>query len=174
MGPAGALPEGKRSAGESADLVLDRHGEAAPPRKWTHDGGVSVMARGEQGIEQIAAYGHTAKAEEPTNRRRARSHKDTTFASLDLPGSSQAYAATSDAQSSALARTAPQAAITQATSGATDGQPVATQAQDADAEPVKKVRPKRRVAKAARSKATRTAAAQKADDSAPQVEPAPQ
>ncbi len=177
VAPAGTLPEGKRSTGESAELVLDKRGDAAPPRKWTHDGGVSVVARGEQGIEQVAAYGHATGAEEPRSRRHARSRKDTTFASLELPGGSQAYAATPDAQGSALARTAPQAAITQATSGAADGQPVAAQpqdaAQDTGAKPLEKERRKRR-AKATRSKATRTAAAQKADDGATPVEQAPQ
>ncbi len=178
--PTGALPEGKSSGGESADMVLDKRGAAAPPRKWTHDGGVSVVGRGEQGVEQVAAYTRTASAEEPSGRRHARSHKATTFASLELPAVGQAYAATPDAQGSALARTAPQAAITEATSGAgaPDGQQIATgdpaarSPDAADAKPAKKLKPRRRVAKAARSKATRTAAVQKTDD--PATEPAPQ
>ncbi len=182
---ASALPEGKPSAGESADLVLDKRGQAAPPRKWAHDGGVSVVARGEQQVEQVASYGHAGSTEGPDGRRHARSRKNTAFASLELPGSSQAYAAAPDARSSALAQTAPQAAITQATSGSAEGQQAAggdlvAQPQDGApdskmATPGKKERSKRHAAKAARSRPARTATVQKSDGvagEAPQQAPA--
>ena len=183
----GVLPQGKPSAGESADLVLDKHGEAAPPRKWTHDGGVSVVARGEQRIEQVAAYDHPAD-DVSKDRRHVRSRKSTAFASLELPGGSQAYAAAPNAQTSAFAQTAPQTAITQATSGSLDGRQVAGDASAAQPRtgasnddvatprPAKKERPKRRVAKA-HAKATRTANVQRAEDAgaaASDQVPAPQ
>ena len=184
---SGTLPQGKPSAGESADLVLDKRGAAAPPRKWTRDGGVSVVARGEQRVEQVAAYGHPDD-DVSKGGRHVRSRKNTAFASLELPGGGQAYAAPG-AQSSALAQTAPQAAITQATSGAVDGQQVAggtspapSQAEAVNGDgaamkPTRKERPKRHVTKVAHAKATRTATAQKADDAgatASEQAPAPQ
>ena len=184
---SGTLPQGKPSAGESADLVLDRHGDAAPPRKWTRDGGVSVVARGEQRVEQVAAYGHTDD-DVAKGGRHVRSRKNTAFASLELPGGGQAYAAPGT-QSSALAQTAPQAAITQATSGSADGQQVtggtaaatspvgASDSDVAATTPARRGRPKRHTAKVPHGKATRTATVQKSDDAgaaAPDQAPAPQ
>ena len=148
---------------------------------------MSVVARGEQRVEQVAAYGH-ADVDASRGGRHVRSRKNTAFASLELPAGGQAYAA-AGAQSSALAQTAPQAAITQATSGAVDGQQVSggTAAVQPQAEasngdvaarkPTRKERPKRHIAKAARAKATRTATVQKADDAgatAPDQAPAQQ
>ena len=85
--------------------------ESAPglPKKWLRDGGVTVLARGEQAVDKVAA---NAGAKGGSARRVAARHtrKVTDFASLDTPASAQAYAAPGG-DSSAVA---PQAAIAQA------------------------------------------------------------
>ena len=121
----------------------------------------------------MAAYGHEAGDEGVGSVRHARTRKNTTFASLELPGGGQAYAPSPDAGRPGLAQAAPQAAITQATAQqATAGDPAA-RPQDGtinndppETKPTRKARAKHRVAKAAPGKVTRTATVQKAEDGA--------
>ena len=110
-------------------LVADKHGHLAPPKKWQHDGGSTVIARGEQPVERVAAF---EKSDGATDSGRSRHHKVTVFASLDQPASAQAYAGGAP-QDPRLLQTPSQAAITQATAG----QPVpdATQGPQAAAAP---------------------------------------
>ena len=101
---------------DDVSLVADKHGNLQPPKKWQHDGGSTVIARGEQPIEQVASLQGGAAE---TNAR-GRHHKATLFAAIDTqPASAQAYAG----QDQRLMQADSQAAITQATSG----QPVAQQ-----------------------------------------------
>ena len=107
------------SATDDVTLVADKNGNLQPPRKWLHDGGSTVIARGEQPIEKIAAFqgGATEKST------RGRHHKATLFAAIDAPPTTaQAYAGPQDQR---LMQADSQAAITQATSGqpAQPGQP---------------------------------------------------
>ncbi len=118
-------------AGKPSDdvaLVADKHGNLQPPKKWLHDGGSTVIARGEQPVERVAAFDKSADARSS----RGRHHKFTVFASLDQPASAQAYAA-SGSQDPRLTEAASQAAITQATSG--QPTPDAQQPQQAVAAP---------------------------------------
>lgn len=121
-----AMPAGK--SGDEVALVADKHGDLQPPKAWRRDGGTTVIARGEQGIEEIAA----AKGVEATAAGRHRhARKSTEFASLDAPASAQAYAA-APGQMQADS----QAAIAQATAGqATAGQPQAGASPAATAKP---------------------------------------
>ncbi len=98
------------------------------PKKWLRDGGLTVLARGEQAIDRAAA---SAQAKGGSGRRTAarRSRKVTEFASLDAPASAQAYAGTGGESAAA----APQAAIAQAIAPAADGQPAAAASVQADA-----------------------------------------
>ena len=136
--PIAAMPDGKPTAGESVDLVPGKGGLAAPPKKWTRDGGVTTVARGEQRVEQVAAYSHAADdaqgAAGAKRSRHAKAAKTTTFATLELPATGQAYAAASGTPASALAQAAPQAAIDQATAGQAGSAP-AVPGQQADAAP---------------------------------------
>lgn len=110
--------------GPTVAMVADKKGELAPPKKWTRDGGMTVIARGEQGLEKVASRNPADEGGKKTAHRRSR--KITMVASFDLPASSaQAYAST-PAQDPRFAAVASQAAIAQATSGQTPtGQPVA-------------------------------------------------
>ena len=121
--------------GATVAMVASRNGEMAPPKKWTHDGGMMVMARGEQGLDQVADRG---RANDNVPRKSARRHpqKITLVATLDVaPSSAQAYAP-APGQDSRFAASAPQSAIVQALSGqAPADQPVAPQV-DANGQPV--------------------------------------
>ena len=111
-------------------MVADKHGDMGPPKKWLHDGGTTTIARGEQRIEQVAAYAKANGAADETERShtaRAHAHKTIAFASLDTPGEAQAYAA-APAPDARLAQTDSQAAISQATSGRPTDAPVADEA----------------------------------------------
>lgn len=114
--------------GPTVAMIADKKGALAPPKKWTRDGGTTVIARGEQGLEKVAS--RTAADEDGKTHRRSR--KITTFAALDLASSSaQAYSAP-QAQDPRFAAAASQAAIAQATSGqAPTGQPVVAAGQPA-------------------------------------------
>ena len=114
--PAPVSTMGKDS-GEGVAMVADRRGDMTPPKKWLHDGGTTTIARGEQRIEQVAAYAKTnddAAATAPA--RHAHARKVLAFASLDTPAEAQAYAAQA-AQDPRLAQADSQAAIAQVTSG---------------------------------------------------------
>ena len=116
-----ALPQGKNDADAGVDMSADRSGALHPPRKWLHDGGTTQIARGEQGVEQVAAYEQSNATETPSRGRA--SHKKTNFAALDQPpANAQAYAATAGGQDLRLTRADSQAAIQQVTSG-TPGTP---------------------------------------------------
>ena len=109
------LPGGKQ--GEDVALTADKHGDLQPPRKWQHDGGSTVIARGEQAVEKIAAYEKAAGTDEPSKGRH-HTHKTTVFAALDQPpAGAQAYAATAGSQDPRLMQAESQAAIQQATAG---------------------------------------------------------
>ena len=97
-----------------------------PPKTWTKDGGMTVIAKGEQRVEQVAAYvpppgaeplSKAAKALHARLAAHARSKKTVEFASLDVPpANAQAYASAGADQGNAnLAQSAPQEAIAQAT-----------------------------------------------------------
>ncbi len=51
-----ALPQGKNAADAGIDMSADRSGALHLPKKWLHDGGSTQVARGEQGVEQVAAF----------------------------------------------------------------------------------------------------------------------
>ena len=126
-----ALPGGKQ--GDEVALVADKHGDLQPPKKWTHDGGSTVIARGEQGIEQVAAY-EKAGGPDETAKSRHRSRKTALFAAVDQqPATAQAYAATAGSQDPRLMQADSQAAIAQATSGQGQAAP-ATPTQAASAQ----------------------------------------
>ena len=110
------MPDGKSS--DDVDLVADKTGTLHPPKAWQKDGGSTVIARGEQSIEQVAAYEKAADAPETQASRRHHSHKTTVFASLDAPpAGAQAYAAVAGGQDPRLMQAESQAAIAQATAG---------------------------------------------------------
>lgn len=103
-------------ASGDTDMVPGRKGMLEPPKKWQRDGGMTVMARGEQAVEKIAAFAQGADAETRRKVARGRAHKNTAFALLEAPpANAQAYAATAEPQDARFAQTASQAAIAQAT-----------------------------------------------------------
>lgn len=104
--------------GAAVAMVADKTGAAAPPKKWTHDGGMTLIARGEQPLDQVADRDHAA-ADAAGKAARHRARKITTFAALDLPpATAQAYAG-APASDPHFAATESQAAIAQATGGST-------------------------------------------------------
>ncbi len=113
--PPQALPGGK--TGDAVALVSDKQGVLHPPRKWLHDGGSTEIARGEQSVEQVAAYTKPGAADKESAERGRHVQKSMTFASLDAPAGAQAYAATAGGQDTRLLQADSQAAITQATAG---------------------------------------------------------
>ena len=115
VAPQAVLPGGKQ--GDEVALAADKHGDLQPPKKWQRDGGSTVIARGEQGIEKVAAYEKAAGTDD-TDKGRHRSRKTQVFAALDQPpATAQAYAATAGSQDPRLLQAESQAAIQQATSG---------------------------------------------------------
>ena len=143
--PTAALAQGTNATDAGVDLSVDKPGGLQIPKKWLRDGGTSRVARGEQGIEQVAAY-EKSTAETPPSRGRA-SHKKTNFAALDQPpASAQAYAATADGQDLRATHAESQAAIQQVTSGQpgsvgqSDPQGVATTDQGASQSTTSKTR----------------------------------
>ena len=82
---------GRKDGAGDADMVADKAGRAEPPKKWMRDGGVTVLARG----EQTTGHADNADASDDKGRRRSaarHSRKNTQFAALDAPASAQAYA----------------------------------------------------------------------------------
>ncbi len=120
-------------AGGAVEMTKDRHGRIEPPRKWMHDGGMTTVVRGEQGIEKIAAYRMTDHAARQGKGSHGHDRKNPVFAAIEAPpASAQAYAADAG-QAAQLAQSASQAAIAQATAGtpaATDQQGTAQTASD--------------------------------------------
>ena len=124
--PAGTADN---DSGDDVAMVIDKKGRLEPPKKWIRDGGVTVLARGEQAAGHVGSAGETGDL--PARRKSARlSHKSTAFASMDVPNSAQAYAAETNASAAA-----PQAAIAQAVSSPDSYGTAALQAADAP-EPV--------------------------------------
>ena len=177
--PQAALPGGKQ--GEDVALTTDKHGDLQPPKKWQHDGGSTVIARGEQAVEKIAAYEKAAVGTDEPDKGKHRSRKTTVFAALDEPpAGAQAYAATAGSQDPRLMQADSQAAIQQATAGQSQAAPaqavlaaaVSTPVASAD-EPAKSR--KHRVARRGRHRdAPAEAVAQAPDAAQPQQAAAPQ
>ena len=116
----GILPDGKK-IGDGVAMVVARNGDATPPKKWTHDGGVTLIARGEQPVEQIAAFGQAPGIEAKGAPGAARRHaKSTMFAAIYMPASAQAYAPSPVGQDPQLAQTPAQAAISQMSARSAD------------------------------------------------------
>jgi hypothetical protein len=162
------MPEGKGGKGDSVDMVLGRKGDAAPPKKWTHDGGVTRVARGDQPIEQIAAYGKAPDAVAITGEQAKLVHghmqKTTLFAAIYRPtANAQAYAAASDGQDPRIAQAPSQAAIAEMTSG----QATVAPEQTAETAPVAKTKSRARTARKAHAhETTRVARVDASDDEA--------
>ena len=164
-----------KGGGGMANMVADKAGNAEPPKKWMHDGGVTVLARGEQAGEHVVADTDTPAPK--AGRRSATRHpkKNTQFAALDTPALAQAYASDSNAS------VAPQSAIAEAlttptdpAAGATEGYlpaPAAMREATAAAAPVDsgaKHAPKKKLRKvAARRRATIAPAEARPAESAP-------
>ena len=81
---------GNKNSDDGVAMVSGRDGAMAPPKRWQHDGGTSVIARGEQGLEHIAAYRLADGA--ASSARHAR--KTAVFAQLDAPGAAASSAPT--------------------------------------------------------------------------------
>lgn len=157
--------------GKAVAMEVGKSGEAAPPKKWTRDGGTSVIARGEQPITRVAANdrGDDNNASGRKSRRHAR--KITLVATLDeQPATAQAYAA-APGQDPRFAAAPSQAAISQATSAPPPaapqqvdafGQPAATPQVDAFGRPIPPLQPAAQSAAAAPAAGTSVQA--KADD----------
>ncbi len=167
--PASARAEtGGKNNGPEIAMVSGKKGYAPPP-KWIKDGGVSLVARGEQRIEQVAAYSPAAGGGTTPRRSstRVRSRKNTEFAALDAPPTSaQAYA-----PAAPTAEGSPQAAIAQATGAPVAGTPAGDGTDPAMA-PVKKARGS--TAGHGRKAAVATAAAPATEDAAGPAGPAGQ
>lgn len=124
---AAADGQGKGTGGDVA-MVAGKTGAMAPPKKWLRDGGLTVLARGEQTVERTAAG---ADRSTPAHNKRLaarRSHKNTEFAALDTPPAAQAYAATAND-----AQPAPQTAINEAIAGNSPPPAIGQRAEEADA-----------------------------------------
>ena len=104
---------------DDVTLTSNEQGVLAPPKKWLRDGGVTVIARGEQSVDEAVANEKAAGSASDKSRKLGHAHKNTTFAALEAPpASAQAYAATAaGAQDPRLTQAASQAAIAEATSG---------------------------------------------------------
>ena len=82
-----------KNGDDGVAMVEARDGTMAPPKRWQHDGGTSTIARGEQGLEHIAAYRLGGQAAASARR----SRKTAVFARLDASGATASANAT-DAQ----------------------------------------------------------------------------
>lgn len=107
--PAPQLPAGEGRAGagirgggtghEPEIMMVALKGSLAPPKKWTRDGGLSVIAKGDQRVEKFAAYRlEGAPLSGPKTGGKKSTHgkpKLTLFASLDpaQPGQPPSLAA---------------------------------------------------------------------------------
>lgn len=94
--PSRASKSGARVAEKNGDdgvaMVEGRGGAMAPPKRWQRDGGTSVITRGEQGLEHVAAY---RLGDHPVASAR-HSRKTAVFAQLD--GGAYAAPTANDAQ----------------------------------------------------------------------------
>ena len=87
-----------KNGDDGVAMVEGRGGAMAPPKRWQRDGGTSVIARGEQGLEHVAAYrlGDQAVASA------RRSRKTAVFAQLDAGASAAPTASDAQPQSTAF------------------------------------------------------------------------
>ena len=117
---AGALPasaSGKDDLAPEVTMTAGKNG-AEPPKKWLRDGGVTLIAKGEQRVDQVAAFEPASDGERKVPKRNVASRggkKTSEFAALDpAPSGAQAYAAGAG-DGKDIAQVAPQAAIAEAT-----------------------------------------------------------
>ena len=81
--------------GDDGVAMVEAHdGTMAPPKRWQHDGGTSVITRGEQGLEHVAAY----RLGDRTVATARRSRKTAVFAQLDASGATASASNATDAQ----------------------------------------------------------------------------
>jgi hypothetical protein len=108
--PVAAPPEANDASGLEPEVAMTpgKNG-LAPPKKWTKDGGTTVIARGEQPVERIAAYRLADADAVKKHAARARTRKTMEFASLDAPAGGPHDGAQPQGQSrpSAIARQEP-------------------------------------------------------------------
>ena len=83
-----------KNSDDGVAMIAGRDGALTPPKRWQHDGGTSVIARGEQGLDNVAAF-RLGGQSVATGRR---SHKTAVFAQLDPPGAAVSAATATDAQ----------------------------------------------------------------------------
>ena len=106
--PSRASKSGARVAEKNGDdgvaMVEGRGGAMAPPKRWQRDGGTSVITRGEQGLEHVAAY---RLGDHPVASAR-HSRKTAVFAQLDGGASAAPTANDAQPQSTAFFATATQ------------------------------------------------------------------
>lgn len=124
--------------GDDGVAMVEAHdGTMAPPKRWQHDGGTSVITRGEQGLEHVAAY----RLGDRTVATARRSHKTAMFAQLDASGvtASASNATNAQPQPTLFYATAPQGPAvdpgqqTAAQTAANEAAGAATPATDPDA-----------------------------------------
>lgn len=123
-----------KSAGRVADkngddgvaMIAGRDGTMAPPKRWQHDGGTTVIARGEQGVEQIAA----SKADVGTVARGHRSRKTTVFAQIEPAAPSGGDAQPTSPPPAEANASDPRAAAAQLAAAEAVGTPVAADTSD--------------------------------------------
>lgn len=83
-----------KNGDDGVAMVAGRDGAMTPPKRWQHDGGTSVITRGVQGLEHVAAYRLGGQAVVAGRR----SHKTTMFAQLDPASAAEAATTATDAQ----------------------------------------------------------------------------
>lgn len=121
---AGASTSDK-NADDGIAMIAGRDGTLTPPRRWQHDGGLSVVSRGEQSLERVAAYRLGGNSEVERH-----SRKTAVYAQLDRSGTS-APAATATASTFYAAAPAADPAQAAATEVAAS-QPAALDADGSD------------------------------------------
>ncbi len=157
--PGPQVVDGGRSSGPETPMVSGKNGYA-PPKRWVRDGGVTLVGRGEQRIEQVAAYNPPAAGENMPQSRsgrhagRGHGRKLSEFAALDMPpAGAQAYAAP---VSPSAPESGPQSAIAQVTSAPASGPPAAGAGPDAPTSNIKPVKTAHRKTTRRRSAAAKT------------------
>ena len=83
-----------KNADDGVAMVAGRDGTLAPPKRWQHDGGMTLIARGEQGLDQVAA----TRLGDGASVASRRSRKSTVFAQLDPNGAAAQARTVTDAQ----------------------------------------------------------------------------
>ena len=83
-----------KNADDGVAMVAGRDGTLAPPKRWQHDGGTTLIARGEQGLDRFAA----TRLGDGASVASRRSRKSTVSAQLDPNGAAAQARAVTDAQ----------------------------------------------------------------------------